>query len=228
MMETLLTFLAAITLALVHLLAGRLRFLEVVPRSRWLSLAGGVSVAYVFVHILPDLPAAQNVVAEHVDVFLVVERHVYLIALGGLITFYGLECMVKKSRDRPRQSDEQEATPSGVFWLHMSVFALYNLLVGYLLTHRGSPEEEAFDVAGLLTYTVALGLHFVVNDFGLRQDHRADYHRYGRWLLANAVVVGWAVGMATTLHDVAVSIPFAFLAGGIVMNVLKEELPEER
>lgn len=43
----------ALALALVHLLVGKLPFIDAVPRSRWLSIAGGVSVAYVFVHILP-------------------------------------------------------------------------------------------------------------------------------------------------------------------------------
>ena len=45
------TLTAAIALALVHLFAGKLRFLHVIPRSRWLSMAGGASVAYVFLHL---------------------------------------------------------------------------------------------------------------------------------------------------------------------------------
>ncbi|WP_226480697.1 universal stress protein [Natrinema amylolyticum] len=48
----------ALALALVHLFAGRLGFSGPIPRSRWLSFAGGVSVAYVFVHLLPEVGAA--------------------------------------------------------------------------------------------------------------------------------------------------------------------------
>ena len=55
----LLSGLLAAGLAAVHLFSGRLRFLSVLPRSRWLSAAGGVSVAYVFVHLLPDLAEEQ-------------------------------------------------------------------------------------------------------------------------------------------------------------------------
>ena len=40
-------------LVLVHVVTPGLRFLEGTPRSIWLSLAGGVSVAYVFVHFMP-------------------------------------------------------------------------------------------------------------------------------------------------------------------------------
>jgi hypothetical protein len=44
----------------VHAIGGRLRFLDVIPRSTWLSLAGGISVAYVFVHLLPELAAGPR------------------------------------------------------------------------------------------------------------------------------------------------------------------------
>jgi len=38
-----LSFIFAIVLSVIHLSAGRLRFLDVIPRSRWLSVAGGGS-----------------------------------------------------------------------------------------------------------------------------------------------------------------------------------------
>lgn len=44
-LDRLAPLLAAAGLALVHVFAGRLRFLDGIPRSRWLSIAGGVSVA---------------------------------------------------------------------------------------------------------------------------------------------------------------------------------------
>lgn len=49
---------------LVHLFAGKLRFLDGLPRSRWLSLAAGISVAYVFMHIFPELAKAQQSIGE--------------------------------------------------------------------------------------------------------------------------------------------------------------------
>ena len=51
-------------LAAIHLYSGRMRFLDVLPRSRWLSVAGGISVAYVFVHLLPDLAEEQETIRE--------------------------------------------------------------------------------------------------------------------------------------------------------------------
>ena len=42
------------------------------------------------------------------------------------------------------------------------------------------------------------------------------------------MLAGWAVGLLFDISEAALAVLFAFLAGGVVMNVLKEELPEER
>jgi hypothetical protein len=53
-------------------------------------------------------------------------------------------------------------------------------------------------------------------------------HETGRWILAAAPLLGWLVGVLVELPPIATSALFAFLAGGVVLNVLKEELPEDR
>jgi hypothetical protein len=40
--------------------------------------------------------------------------------------------------------------------------------------------------------------------------------------------LGWAIGLFLEISEAALAVLFGFLAGGVVMNVLKEELPEER
>ncbi|MEG4072307.1 hypothetical protein QUA30_06405 [Microcoleus sp. Pol14C2] len=83
-----LTALIAIGLGLTHLFSGKLRFAPI-PRSGWLSAAGEVSVAYVFVHILPELNQHQAVLEQvEAGVISYLEHHVYLIALLGLTVFY--------------------------------------------------------------------------------------------------------------------------------------------
>lgn len=211
-----LTLLGAILLAAVHLFSGRLTFLGAIPRSRWLSLAGGVSVAYVFVHLLPELESHRTALPASGPF----ERPVYLAALLGLSVFYGLERLVREDERRGGQKGEHSLA---VFWLHVLSFALYNALIGYLLVDRG--REEA---AGLPLYLLALGLHFVINDHALRHEHKDSYHRLARWLLAAAVLAGWVIGVVATIAGGVVAFLFAVLAGGIILNVLKEELPEER
>ena len=223
-MIPLLSLLLVAALAAVHLFSGRMRFLDASPRSRWLSAAGGVSVAYVFVHLLPDLAEDQETVREAAgESFTFLEYHVYLVALVGLVAFYGLERAAKVSRGRRRRVGGEDATGRGVFWLHVASFALYNALIGYLMLHREEPG-----LWSLVLFAFAMGVHFVVNDFGLREDHKGAYERTGRWVLAAAIFAGWAVGLLAEVSEAALAVLFAFLAGGVVMNVLKEELPEER
>ena len=211
-------------LAVVHLFSGRLRFLDVFPRSRWLSAAGGVSAAYVFVHILPDLAEEQETIREAAgEGFSFLEYHVYLVALVGLATFYGLDRAAKASRRRRRSMGKEDSTEVGVFWLRTTSFSVYNALIGYLLLHRETPGLRS-----LFLFAFALGLHFVVNDYGLRKDHKGLYERIGRWILAAAIFVGWTIGLLAEVSEAALAVLFAFLAGGVILNVLKEEIPEER
>ena len=216
----LITALIADALASMHVLAARLRFLDVAPRSRWLSFAGGVSVAYVFLHILPELSAHQATFAKGLDLGdKAAETWVYAVTLTGMVIFYGLERLAKTFRARGTSAVDRSAG----FWLHIGSFAINNVLVGYLLLHR----EEA-GLTSLLLYFVAMALHFLINDFGLREHHKAHYDHVGRWLLTAAPLVGWVLGATVTVSATAVGFLFAFLAGGVLLNVLKEELPEER
>lgn len=214
----------AVGLALVHLFSGQLRFLEQTPRSIWLSMGSGVSVAYVFVHILPDLSEAQQTIGDVAEGGLgFLEHHVYLVALLGLGMFYGLERTAILSRQRNQEAGNGDITEAEVFWLHIASFAAYNALIGYLLLHR---EESS--ILNLLLFSVAMALHFVVNDKGLRENHKHIYDRVGRWILASAVILGWVIGYGTKIPEAAIALLFSFLAGGIVLNALKEELPEQR
>jgi hypothetical protein len=218
------SFLAVTGLALVHLLAGKMRFLDVIPRSRFLSFAGGMSVAYVFVRLLPELHEAQGVLAEAGGEALeFLKHHVYLLALLGFTVFYGLERAAEVSRTRQREEVATDRTSAGFFWLHIVSFAFFNALIGYLMI-----QWEVLGFGWMALFFVAMALHFVVNDYGLRQHHKDLYHRRGRWVLAATVYLGWILGMTVQLPEALIALPLAFVAGGVMLNVLKEELPKER
>ncbi len=204
--------------------ASKLRFLEGTPRSRWLSIAGGVSVAYVFVHLLQELNENQQALLEALEgVLTFLESHVYLVALLGLLVFYGLERIVPTSRRQQRSACGDDLTSARVFWLHIISFGVYNVLIGYLLLHR-----EGRGLTSLILFFIAMALHFVVTVFGLREHHKQAYDRIGRWILTASVCLGWAFGFVTEISEVALAALIAFLASGVILNVLKEELPEER
>ncbi len=234
----------ALCLAAVHVFVGRLSFIDAVPRSRWLSLAGGVSVAYVFVHILPEVGEAAETVDESGTILAAIDYHIYLVTLAGFVVFYGLERFAVigigpgeglESDDADHSasapdggvasgsSERSDRFPDGVFWIHAGSFGAYNALIGYLLVHQEEPG-----VTSVTFFFVAMALHFMVNDVGLREHHGRVYHRYGRWLLAGAVLFGFVVGAVTAISEFALALLFAFLSGGVILNVIKEELPSER
>jgi hypothetical protein len=219
---------AAAVLALVHVITPSLRFLDSERRSVWLSLAGGVSVGYIFVHLLPELAEGRGSSGVGLSIF--AERDTYLIALVGLLAFYALDRVVQEGRRRaggaPKPESESGGEPSpgpGIFWLHMASFGLYNLLVGYLLLHR-----EVMTLRSLAFFTGAMALHFVVTDYGLNQEHQARYRRFGRVTLVAAVTAGYLLGLGTDIPRGVVAGLTAFLGGGVILNVLKEEVPSER
>lgn len=216
--------LLAVCLGLVHIFASRMRWLIAIPKSWWMSIAGGVSIAYIFLDILPELGQAQEEV-EHVGgpVVEYLEKHVYLLALVGLAIFYGLEKLALKSRFHRRRTHNEDATHRQVFWIHATSFALYNAVLGYLLR-----ESADHGIVACLLLFFALAMHFVVNDVGLREHHQQIYDHVGRWLLAGAIVFGWALGQTFHVNRAAIAAIWAFIAGGIILNVLKEELPEEQ
>lgn len=218
--QLVLTLICALALAAVHLVAPRLRFVRAVPRSRWLSLAGGVAEAYVFMHLLPELAEHERTLDDGAAGAGAI---VYALALAGLVAFYGMERMIRQAKGRSREQGRGGHADAGIFWLHIASFAAYNLLIGYLLLHREEPRWVP-----LALYFTAMALHFFTNDFGLQQDHEALYDRGGRWALACAVVAGWAVGATVDVPEQGVIALFSFLSGAVVLNVLKEELPEER
>jgi len=214
----------AVGLAAVHVFARELRFLHVAPRSAWLSAAAGASVAYVFVHILPNLAEGQKtlIVTQFIPLGFA-ERHVYLIALIGFLTFYGLERSISVVENQEMDPNQFSQAPVSIFWIHIASFAVYNALIGYLLLHQEEPGT-----INRLFYFVAMGLHFLVNDHGLREHHKETYDSIGRWVLAGAVILGWVAGLFLQVHQAVVAVLFAFLAGSAIVNTIKEELPEGR
>jgi hypothetical protein len=212
------------TLGLLHVYADRLRWKDWLPEHLWLSFGAGVSIAYVFVDILPILGAGQAVLAESSGAIVERIKHpVYLLALIGLVAFYSLELLAKRSRAENSETAHTDCTTPGVFWVHIAAFALYNALLGYLLRDA---EHHGLLTCALLFF--ALMLHFMVNDYALRSHHKALYDRFGRWILALSVVGGYLIGSRYMVDEVSIAMLWAFVAGGLILNVIKDELPHHR
>lgn len=214
----------AIALALVHGFANQLPIFNLIPRFRWTSFAGGVSLSYVFLEIFPELSHAQEEL-QHSEIFFInyLENHVYILALGGLLIFQGLNVIEAKLESRRESYTTRINNYNSLFfWLDLGVFAILNLIMSYLLQDLGQ-----HGIVTCILFFITFALHFFIIDDNLREHQRSLYDRIGRWLLVAAIILGTFIGQVADLNQAAVNIVWSFLAGTIILNVLKRELPDE-
>lgn len=206
-------------LCLVHIVGHRIRPRDGSAEAMWLSFGSGVSVAYVFLMLLPEL-ADKAEERAHLVVGWVqpLYDHPHFVALLGLLLFYGVGRAFRASERQGRASDELQRSR---FLFDIGSFVLYNLSIGHVLA------DHVVDTQ-LLWYTVAMALHFQVTDRGLLDEYPELYPRIGRWLVALALVVGFGLTSTTTLLDPLSPLITAFLGGGVILNTLQEELEESR
>jgi hypothetical protein len=201
---------AVIAIALVHLRSGKRPLLH--DSRSALSAAGGVALAYVFMHVLPELAQSQEYLLEWVDARrqVMIEEHVYLFALAGLLVFF---TAIGVERDMARNQ-------RAFYRVELTTFALYNVLIGYLLTRR-----MASGIMSLVLFTIAVVAHFIAVDSDLYERHKEYYRSNGAWILAVSLIVGWLLAAFTELHPLLVIAGFSFLSGAIIVNTFRVELP---
>ncbi len=220
---TLTTLICALVLALAFIFGDRLeRFAESLGHRRWMSFAAGVSTAYVFVEVIPELSlhnqAAVEIAGNHP---LFGAQRIYGQALVAFVVLYGLDHFVPKRKHRT--GGEQGVAFDGADLLQIAGFAVYSWLIGYFLMERA---EKGVLVLGL--YTAAMGLHFMIVDHMLRESRGEVYGRHGYWILAVSVPLGWLSGGYMPVSKLTFARLFAWVAGGMLITSAQAELPTER
>ena len=205
----------ALALAIVHGFATKLPIFSIIPRFRWTSFAGGVSLGYVFLEIFPELSHTQEEL-QHAEIAFVqyLENHVYILSLMGLLFFYGLDVLALRSKSL-------QSSGAVIFWIHISAFAILNAIIGYVLQ-----DLSEHSLIACILFFIAVALHFFVVDDNLREHQQSLYDKQGRWFLVGAIVSGAIIGQIAHLNEAAIAIIWSFLAGSIILNVLKRELGE--
>jgi hypothetical protein len=215
----------ALVLALVHLLSGHLNLSGLAHRRRWLSLAAGVSVAYVFLDLLPLMGDKQRAFLEAMEGEWLPfpQFRVYVAALLGFTIFYGLEQLMthRKSPGTVSTEARDEVAEGQMVSVHEGGFAVYNLMMGYLLV------EWSKGLAALALYCGALALHFLITDEGMRSDYGLRFERFGRWLMAGSILTGALAAWLAPLSIGYLTTIVGLVAGGVVINSIKEEFPRE-
>lgn len=215
MLETL----VAIAFAAIFIAGGK-SVLDTRVREWWAPAAGGVAVAYVFVHLLPELAESQRLFNEAGRRLPFTTVHVYVFALAGFLFFYGMDAWAAADEGADAGSAKGTGKRRG-YHIRLVAYAAYAGFVSYLL-FRGPGHE----LRSLLLYAFAMAMHFMGMNHELRESLGDAYVRGGKWVLAGAVLVGWVFGILSPVPRPFMAAALGFLAGAVVINSTVGELPD--
>ena len=187
---------------------------------RIVSFSVGMAVAYVFVHLLPELATttAELMELDEARELPFPQLRIYVAALLGFMLFYGLENMVSWARVTHAESGEEHEETIHLKILTAS-YALYVFVVCYVLAH-----EIRSGAGELALYAFAMGLHFLGFAYGLRRDSSRTYQRWGRHVLAAAALLGWVIALLLPLPEFFAYTLLGFVAGVLIMDTVTSEL----
>lgn len=187
-------------------------------RRSVLSFTAGMSAAYVFVRMMPELNEARELVQASAD-----ERWlpyegvaIYFLALLGFLGSYGVDHL-RARKAAPAGEGGAEAQRA----MHLGGTAAYVAMMSYLLVRSGGESVPA-----TVGYALAFGGHFLALDHTLYDEFGDDYLRRGRWVLAASCVFGWLLGLLLVLPALALALLLAFISGGVIMTNALMELSE--
>ncbi len=194
--------LVALILGAAHVIAPRLRGLIRYP-ERQQAFGGGLSVAYVFLHLIPSLDASHDIVGPRI----------YFIALLGFAFFYGLDVMFH----RPNHSHPTR------YHAYLAVFFVYDGLMVFTLGLQLPPTPIL-----TLVFAMSLALDVLDTDLELEDEYGAPFVKSGRWVLLAGVAVGYALSLVRRPHLLEIDILTAALAGFMIFHTFKGEFPVSR
>ncbi len=214
-------FAATIFLVLFHYLSPWFAHLLPGNGRAFVSFAGGVAVAYVFLEMLPNLVEYNKPIGD----FLITnqwltpftELLIYIFALCGFLIYYGFDLLAERYRDKGHDDGL-------VYGLHLTMFCVYNFLITYTMSLRAISSLTA-----TILFTLAMALHFVLTDRKLCRFYPVRFNHTGRFLLISALLTGWLCSVIFDPVNVLIAaLMVAFLAGSVLLNVFREELPAAR
>lgn len=184
----------------------------------FISFSGGVAVAYVFLQMLPELVEYNKPIGEYLlkNHWLTsfTELLIYIVALFGFLIYYGFDLVAE--RYRAKGNDDNL-----VYILHLFMFCLYNFLITYTMSLR-----VVSSLTATLLFTIAMALHFILTDQKFCRFYPVKFGHLGRFLLITALLFGWICSVIfDPVNVLMIAFLVAFLAGSVLLNVFREELP---
>ncbi len=174
------------------------------------ALAGGIAVGYAALYLLPKIGNyTASLTTGRPDLPEFFQYQPYFFLLAGVVVYFLVHSVRTEGRALPTV-------------LSGGAFLFYSFMTGSMLEGLPRPGYFPYILAG-----GAMCLHFLGICHQLRERNTAGFDRYVRWMLAAFTLMGWIAGTLGMLSEGAVAVIVAFLGGGILVNVLREEWPEQ-
>ena len=164
------------------------------------AFGGGLSVAYVFLHLIPSLDASEGVVGGRI----------YFVALLGFVFFYGLDVFFQPPNH----------THPTKYHAYLAAFFLYDALMVFTLGLELPPTPTL-----AVVFAFALAVDVLNTDIELQSTFGARFVKSGRWVLLAGVASGYALSLVRRPHPLVVDVVTAALAGFMMFHTFKGQFP---
>lgn len=214
---------AAALFALTFMFGGRVHPARSLVSDRRIivSFGAGVSTAYLFVRVMPELAEARDTLSEVAPAGALDGMIVYIVAMIGFLLVYGLDHFRRSSG---LITSDREGTVLGAKARYRAYgMAPYVLLLTYVLV-----SEPAGSLVATAQYAVAISFHFLAVDHSLRDEMGEVYDRGERFVLAAMCVLGWVLAQVSDIRKAVISLLLAFISGAVIVNSAVMELPTDR
>ncbi|MBN2629911.1 MAG: hypothetical protein JXR75_05165 [Rhodobacteraceae bacterium] len=210
--------------ALTFLFGGRVHPMRKIIGDRRIivSFGAGVSTAYLFVRLMPELAEARETLSAAAATALPLDGMiVYFVAMIGFLLVYGLDHF-RRTSDTVAAGTEGEV-PGAEARYRAYGMAPYVLLLTYVIV-----KESAVSMVAMAQYACAIAFHFLAVDHSLRDEMGSVYDARGRFILAAMCVLGWALAATTHVQEWVLALLLAFMSGAVIVNGAVMELPTDR
>lgn len=198
---------AGLFLGLVHFLSEGLSPKNEAHKYRIISFAAGISIAYLFLNLLPHTYEAASQLKEWVFVFL----------LLGFTVFHLIEKVTYQHADQDKLARELKE-------IHSVSFFVYYFLVGIVIN-----DELQADLLNGILFLIPITLHAALSTASLSRIHGEVRESIGiKISLSASSLLGVVFALFVPIPHILDHILISVIAGVLLYIIVKEFLPEKR
>ncbi len=194
-----------IFIGLIHFLGGGIRPRGTRARCRVISFAAGMSIAYLFLDLLPETYEAATHLRQWVFAFL----------LMGFTLIHLSEKWLYRHHEGVTLDKELVA-------VHSIFFFIYNFIVGVALL-----EKVRMDTLGGTLFLIPIALHAMLSTASMSNIHRgAVESTAAKVLLSGSTLYGVLFGLLVKIPRMVDNILTSLVAGVLLYIIVREFIPE--